>query len=1142
VLRAPGGGNKSITARTLIINFKLTKAMQKTAIGKTMPYPPLKMLLIMKLTAILLFVALLKVNAGSTFAQSISLNVNQTPLEKVFTQIEKQSGYSFIYGKKLLQNATPVSVNVHNVSIETVLKAVFDKQPLSFTITDKYVIVSPKTTPATHANVSSPLQSDEHINELPPLVTGRILNETGEPVPGVTISIKGGKVVGITNEKGEFSLSNISDNATLLFTSVNMETKEVHLYGRKELVFTMTNKLGKLDEVVTIAYGTSSKRKNTGSVSSVTAEDIAKQPVQNPLNALEGRVAGLLISQSNGLPGSNVNILIRGANSLGNGLLPLYIIDGVPFTIQDQSVPASGALNSYGISGANNQISPFSMINPNDIERIDILKDADATAIYGTRAANGVILITTKKGQAGKTRLDINMYEGFGQVGHFVDMMNLQQYLALRHKAFANDGITPTAANAPDLFNYDTTKSTDFLRKYLGGTSNTSDMQATVSGGDLRTRFSLSANYHRETTVFPGSYSDQRATVRANVDHNSLDRKFNVTLSAMYAYDQSDLPKSDLASVVYNLPPDYPIYNNNGSLFWDANFTNPQSYFYSLYLGKSNNLIANTQLKYTVLPGLDIKTSLGFTKTSLSQNTQTPITAQNPLNSPTNNAQFATVDQQSYIVEPQLVYNKRISKGNLTVLAGTTFQRSVNSTFSLTATNYTNPNLLASIAGASSYSPGGTYTLYLYNSLFGRVTYSWQDKYIFNGNVRRDGSSRFGPNNRFGNFGSVGAAWVMSNEIFFKNISSTLSFAKLRVSYGITGNDQIQDYQYLSAYSAGSATSVYQGVSILSPNTTGNPDIHWETNKKFEVGLDLGFFKDRVLLTVNYFRNRSDNQLSYLSLPYQTGYNAYIGNFPALLQNSGLEFDFNSKNINTKNFTWKTSFNVTIPKNKLLHIDPNYFYASSYVLGHSIHQVLKYTYKGVDPTTGKPLYRNAAKDTLTFTPSYSTDRSLYGEGDPKWYGGISNDFRYKNWNLSFFIQVTKQSGNIYPSGTPGVLGNVPSFWATAGMWQNPGDNASAPKATTTTSVYSSIGSSSFTWGDNSFVKLRNVSLSYTVNSKKWLNKIKMSNLRLYAQAQNLLTLAKNKFAMDPETLATVNQSSVVTPPLRVITFGINCSF
>ena len=1092
----------------------------------------------MRLIAFLILGACLHASAH-VIAQRVSLHEKNASIGNVLSKIKQQTGYLFIYNDKDIDKAKPVNVDLKDASIEEALAATFKDQPLTYAIRSNTVFISAAAPPKSIAPAA--LIAPEQLP--PPSIHGRVMNENGEPVAGVSISVKGGKAVGVTNENGEFVLKNVDPGATLVFTAVNMETYEAKLRGRNELFLNMTTRSSKLDEVVMIAYGTSSKRKNTGSVSSISADDIAKQPVANPLNALEGRIAGAYVTQTNGLPGSNVNILIRGTSSFGNGTIPLYIVDGVPFNVQNQAIPVTNALNSYGLTAANGAISPFSVINPNDIERIDVLKDADATAIYGTRAANGVVLITTKKGKAGKTKLDLNVYQGTGKVAHDIDMLNLTQYLALRRQAFANDGITPTAANAPDLFTYDTTKSTNWQKKYLGGTAQTTDAQATISGGDMRTRFLLNGGYHRETTVFPGSQNDQRLSLRFFSEHNSLDRRFNAQVSATYAYDQTNLIGADLAANAYALPPDYPLYKSSGALFWDANYTNPDARLFQKYIGKTNNLIANTLLRYTILPGLDLKTNMGFTKVDLNQNMQTPISSQNPAFSPTNNASFATVGQQSYTLEPQITYSKKISMGQLNVLAGGTWQRSLNTSTTINGTNYSNAGLLGSISGAATYAPSGTYTLYKYNAFFGRVNYSWEDKYIINGNIRRDGSSRFGPDHRFGTFGSVGGAWIMSNESFFKPLSPIVSFAKLRSSYGITGNDQFQDYQFLATYTTGSAATVYQGTGILSPSANvSNPDLHWETNKKLEFGLDLGFLKDRILLTADYYRNRSDNQLSYISLPTQTGYNSFSGNFKALLENKGFEFELITKNIVTQHFTWRTSLNLTIPRNKVLSVAPNYFYASTYILGHSLHQVLRYTYEGVDPTTGKPLFKSYAGDSLTFTPNYSTDRKLVGEGDPTWYGGMQNEFQYKSWNLSFFIQVTKQLGDIYPSGAqtnvgitgaPGALGNVPAYWLSAGMWQGPGDKALAPRASTLSSVYSYMGGSNYSYGDNSFVKLRNIALSYTLPTGL-INPLKMTNCRLYLQAQNLWTGTKNKVAFDPET-------GTSTPPLRVITFGINCT-
>lgn len=1082
----------------------------------------------MKLTFFFLTAAFLQVAAKGT-AQTVTFSGKNVKLENVLNQIEKQTGFVFFYSTEDIKISRPVTVSLRNIPLKEALKMIMADQPLNYIIKDNTIFIK-KTDEKTEVNVKPPLVN----------ITGNVKDETGKPISSASVTVPGTPIGAVTNDRGDFSLNNVPEKAKLVISHIGYESQTIPVNGKNSFDIVLKIQVKSLDETVIIGYGTTTKRVSTASVSSITAEDISKQPVSNPLDALEGRIAGAQITQQNGLPGSRVSILIRGINSLGNGTVPLFIIDGVPFNVNDQAVPAQNDLNSFSFSAANGGISPFSMIDPAEIERIDVLKDADATAIYGTRGANGVVLITTKRGKAGKTKFDLNIYQGAGVVSHYIDMLNLPQYIALRRKALANDGITPTAANAPDLFVYDTTQYTNWQKKYIGGTAKITDVQGTLSGGDYQTRFLFGSGYHRETTVFPGDLSDQRASVRFSLDHNSLNKKFTASLTGNYSFDLSNLIGVDLSSV-YNLPPDYKLYNPDGTLFWDANYTNPEARLFQTYIGKTNTLISNSQLKYTILPGLDLKANMGFTKIDLNQNLQTPVKAQNPNVSPTNNAQFGNVSQQSYIVEPQATYVKKFGNSKISALAGATWQRSLNTTISITGTNYSNPNLLGSITGAASYNVSGTNTLYKYNSFFGRITYDWKETYIIDANGRRDGSSRFGPNYKFGNFGSIGAAWVFTNEKFVQNIlSSVVSFGKIRTSYGITGNDQIQDYQFLATYGAGSASSAYQGISILTPSRAANPNMHWETNKKFEIALDLGLFNNRAIVTADYYRNRSNNQLSYLSLPWITGFNSITDNFQALLQNKGFEFEVTAKNIIRGNFRWETSLNVTIPKTQILSLDPHYFYTSSYVLGNSINQQLRYTYMGVDPATGKPLFKNVAKDSLTFVPNFSTDRSLIGNTDPKYYGGINNNFQFKNWNFSFFVQVMEKNGNVFPAGTPGfaggipgALGNVPTYWL-QGMWQQAGDNAALPRASTLSSIYSSLTSSNFIWGNASYVKLRNVSLSYTLPAHL-ISNLKLSSCRLYAQGQNLYTWTKYKIAFDPET-------GTAMPPLRVITFGINATF
>lgn len=1098
---------------------------QLSWVGDALPAAMRKSIRPALLLAILLYCAHFRLHA-----QVVTMNLKSESITKAFRIIETQTGFSVVYAQSQIRNAVPVTINVSRSNLFLTLQELFKDQPFTFQVSNRIIAVKAKDEIPVH-------KREDRI-----AVRGKVTDESGRGLASVSVVIPSTPFGAMTNMQGEYVLDEVPVNAKIVFSYIGYERLELSVNSRTVINVTMMMEQKALSEMVVIGYGTTTKKKNTGSVSSITSEEISKQPVANPLNALQGRIPGAVVFQSNGLPGSRVTVQIRGVNSLNSGQQPLYIIDGIPFNMIDQSVPATNDVNSFGIFAANSGVSPFSVINPNDIERMDILKDADATAIYGTKAANGVVLITTKKARGGKTKVDVNVYRGEGRVTRYVPMMNTQQYLAMRREAYKNDGLTPNEANAPDLLVWDQNAYTDWARKYLGGTANTTDAQATISGGDHRTRYLFSAGYHRETTVLPGDFNDSRLTARFNAEHNSLDKKFNATFNTSYSFNKTNLLSRDLSSF-YNLPPNMPVRNADGSLFWNANFQNPEAFLLQKYIGKTNNLLANTVLRYTIIPGLEIKSSFSFSSLSMDQNQQYPAVSKNPINTtPTNSAEFGYLDQQVWTVEPQATYTKNIWKGRLQLLAGGTLQSSENKIIRINANNYSNPSMLNTPQGAGLYSSvTNPSTLYRYNSVFGRINYDWDSKYILNINFRRDGSSRFGPDKRFGNFGSVGGAWIFSNEEFIGKAIPVMSFGKLRASYGITGSDQIQDYQYITLFNASSGTAGYQGSPVLSPSRINNADLHWESNKKLEFGLETGWLKDRINFNVNFYRNRTGNQLGFLILPGQAGFNAYASNFNALIENKGWELELNTTNISSKWLTWKTAVNFTIPSTKLLQAAKDYFYFNQFALGKPLSYVLKYIYKGVDPTTGNPMYQDFGKDSLTFTPNSNTDRLVVGYTAPKFYGGISNTFSIKNFELSFFIQFTKQDGNIRPSATPGILsnGNQTTLWLDRWTENNP--NSGLPKATTTSSIYSAYGGSTATWGDASFVRFRNAVISYTF-SEKMISKLKMSNLRIYLQGQNLFTWTKNKYVSDPETIATTNQSSVVMPPLRVITAGINCSF
>lgn len=1093
-----------------------------------------QLFLVMKLT-IILMISFCLTTYSRGLSQNISLSEKNAALQTIFKKIRQQTGYTFVYQEDLIRKAKRVSIQVTNASLPQVLALCFRDQPLTYAFVENIIVVKPSVA------VDLPKPSGSAAIT----ITGKVIDEKGAGLASVSVVVPGTPLGVMTDRNGDYTISNVPEGAKLFFSYIGYEAKTIEIKGRTVINVSLVAEVKSLDETVIIGYGTTTRRKSTGSVSSITAAEIEKQPVANPLAALPGRLPGVLVAQNNGLPGSAVQIQIRGQNSLSQGGIPLYVIDGVPFTNFNGGIPANDNLNAFGISGASGGISPFGLISPADIERIDVLKDADATSIYGSRGANSVILITTKKGRAGKTKLGVNAYTGFTRVNHFIPVLNLSQYLQLRREAFANDGIAPTATTAPDLLVWDTTKSTDFQKMFMGGTGRSLDAQAALSGGNETTRFLFNSGYHRETTIFPGDNSDNRISVRLNVDHNSADKKFYASFTANYAYNKTNLNSSDLAST-YNLPPNLPLRDSTGKLYFITNFTNPLTVLLKKYNGTTTNLIGNASLRYIILPGLNLKANLGYTASDLSNTNTNPASANNPANNPVSSATFSFNKASNYIVEPTLDYNLKLGRGTLSALAGASWQHNTSNSKNFTGTNYSSEALLGSLTAA------GTVTVsydniveYKYAAGFARLNYNWDDKYIVNLNFRRDGSSRFGPNNRFGNFGSVGGAWVFSEETFIKGALPFLSFGKLRGSYGTTGNDQITNYNYLALYSP---TTAYLGSAAITSVVLPNPDVAWETTKKLEFGLEAGLFRNRIYLVISYYTNRSGNQLTYLSIPTQTGFNSILSNLPAVIRNSGLEADLTTRNVQGRKFKWTTQFNITLPKNKLVSFEglDKTFSSTSYIVGMPISFTRLYHYTGVDAATGKATYEDLDKNgTIT-----ANDRYIGKIGTP-YYGGLNNTFSYAGVQLDVFFQYYHRYGtNNVISTRPGAFIN--QNVTVLDRWRKAGDAAFFPGASTTagsviTTSYTQFSSSDALYGNASYIKLRSASLSYSLPAA-WITRLKLSNVRVYAEGQNLFTWAKNKNIYDTETQVQGGPSGLgtgtlgqLTPPLRTIVFGINCS-
>lgn len=961
-------------------------------------------------------------------------------------------------------------------------------------------------------------------------VTGTVSDATG-PLPGVTIYVKGTSSSAVSDENGRYTIT-AAIGDMLVFSFIGFRDSE-QVVASPTLDVVLMEDAAQLQEVVINAGYYSVKDKvRTGSIARITSKDIEDQPVANVLATMQGRMAGVDITQDNGMAGGGFQIRIRGINSLrADGNEPLYIIDGVPFSSE-----SIGAPNTSGVFIS--MTNPLNSINPADISNIEVLKDADATAIYGSRGANGVVLITTKKGKAGKTSFSAEASTGFAKVARFAELLSTQEYIAMREQAVASDGLTEIPEWANDINGrWDRNRYTDWQKELIGGTAQITDLRASMSGGSASTQFLLSGNYRTETTVMPGDFRYDKGAVHFSANHASQDEKFRLTFSGNYVTQKNNQATTDLSGVALTLAPNAPaLYDSEGNLNWEeGTFENPLAALQSGFLARINSLTANTVLSYNVLPDLQLRGSFGYNEIVNDERRTTPSAVFNPaygLDSSVSSLNINQTALRSWIIEPQVNYNLSLGKGVIEALAGATFQNQRTTRLYQTGNGFSSNSLINDLASARSITISRSdETIYKYHAIFARLNYNYDSRYIINITGRRDGSSRFGPGRQFANFGAVGAAWLFSNESWMKDITF-LSFGKIRGSYGITGNDQIGDYQFLNTYT--STGIPYQGTNGLEPSRLYNPAFGWETNRKFEVGLETGFYGDRIYLTTAYYINRSSDQLVGIPLPGTTGFTSLNANLDATVENRGLEVTLRTENIRNEAFSWITSFNISANRNKLLSFPglANSPYANTFVIGESVNIRKLYHYTGIDPVSGTYTFEDANGDGALTSLA---DKNRLVDFAPLYFGGLLNQFNYKGVQLDILLQFAKQERFEFNAGAPGTWVNQLQGHHTG--WQQPGDNATQQVLTlgynsAAMEAYDRYTASDAAVVDASYIKLKNISLSYDLPLKQ------MKNLkcRIFVQGQNLLTFTKYK-GTDPEF-----KFAGQLPPLRVFSSGIQLSF
>lgn len=959
-------------------------------------------------------------------------------------------------------------------------------------------------------------------------VSGTITDGT-LPVAGATVSIKNGYRGVVSNFDGMYQImARASD--TLLISFLGYQTQTIAVNNRTSIDIMLVEDAQNLKEVVINAgYYSVTERKKTGSIAKLTAKEIEQQPVITALDALQGRVPGLDVTPTTGLAGGGYMVRIRGQNSIAAGNAPLYIIDGVPFDAQTMSNSSISVLILPG------EVNPLNTLDPASIASIEVLKDADATAIYGSRGANGVILITTKKGQIGKTKISIETSTTFISPTKFLELLNTQEYVSMRLEALANDGFTEFPFGTQDVNGtWDINRYTDWQKELIGNSAYNRTGRISISGGSDRTLFNIGGSFMKETNVFPMDFNYKRTSFFTNVAHRSQNDKLHIQFSANYGQDSNSLPSNDLARIARLLPPNAPpLYDADGELNWEHNtWDNPLAALNGTYANTSSTLIANTVVGYSITKGLELKANLGYNSADIEELQLNPHTIYNPAYGLTSASSYSMENKsskKSWIVEPQMDASIPLAKGLLKMTVGATIQEQNDVSRALMGSGYATNELLGHFSAAQVLEVLKENTeQYRYIALFARLNYSWKDQYLLNVTGRRDGSSRFGPGNRFANFGAIGAAWIFSESSILQG-QTWLPYGKVRASYGITGNDQIGNYEYLNTYEL--ADAGYNGQIGLIPSHLLNPFFAWERNKKSEFALELGLWKNRLSFQGAYYHNKSDNLLLGYPLPGTTGFGSINGNLDATVVNYGWEFDLQSTWFQHNQFAWNTSFQISIPKNKLVSFEglENSTYANQLVIGQPLSVYKLYQFKGVNPDTGLFEFHDFNKDGVI---SSAEDRNYYVDLSPKFHGSISNALTYKNWNFDFTFQFVKKQGfnEFYTTEPPGIMQNQPT--SVLNHWQQPGDQSPMQLYTTGWNFpayesYSRFTASNGVVSDASFIRLKTASLAYRL---KWVPQ-QSFQCTLFLQAQNLLTFTKFKGG-DPE------QITGFLPPMKRVSMGV----
>ncbi len=987
-------------------------------------------------------------------------------------------------------------------------------------------------------------------------VNGTVLDDKKEPVMGATIKVKGSGLGAATDMDGKYSIANVPTGKQVLqisyigYTSLEQEL-EVTEGVNSATASTLKEDNKVLSEVVVVGYGTQIKKEVSSSLSEVKSDALADRPVYDFTSSLQGQAAGVDIVTDNGLAGATTTVRVRGTKSLTNSSEPLYVIDGVPIVSYDIS-------NADATSGYN--ISPMSSIDPADIESVVILKDASATAIYGARGAGGVILVTTKHGKSGKTKVDISFNTGMSQAAHVISLENGPQYMQSYYGAWRNDSAATMAANPngpkpaftgyPQGITAATAANTNWL-KLLLRTGHYEDVNVAVSGGDAKTTYYLGMNFRDDQSFMVGN-AFKRASFRANLDH-TVNKYFSIGFNSSLAYTFNQyVPTSTaggLGAAESIMLPIYPVYNKDGSYFLPSQ--NPVA---QINLDKSQNntyrSVSDAYLTVTPVTGLTFRNDFGIDMINQLENFYTaPTILQGDSGIATDRRDFYF----TWNLNTTLDYKKEINENNaIDFLVGfnpteTTEKYTYISQTGFPTTTFTQPQggttILAGLAG--------TGRQYSFISYLARFNYTLFKRFIFQLSGRADGSSRFAAGNRYGYFPAGSVAYVMSDEKFFNKKQHAMNLFKIRASVGETGNaNMTTDFAYLSTYGA----TTYAGYQAITPNNLPVNNLTWETTLKADVGFDLSFLQGRVSATLDLYRENTYNMIiSAYPLSPSSGFSTDTRNVGSLY-NEGIELQINTNNLGPKSpVGWKTTLNIATNKNEVTNLGgvaqvagTNYGNNRA-ILDEPVGVWDLAKYAGIDPKTGQTLIYDLSGNKVVATAGNTVaDAVPVGRPYPYIFGGLNNTFTYKGFDLG--VMLTFSVGNqIYDDDGKRQTGDMAFGWNqltdALNAWTTPGQNTNIPKLSLVQNY--DINTTRYLY-NASFLRLRNITFGYTIPASA-AAKMKMRSLRIYVSGQNLAVATQYK-GWDPETNRdnsggiTQGVSYLNSPQARIYQFGFNIGF